>query len=121
VLVVDDNRDAADTLALILELTGHAVRTAADGPAGLRAAAEFRPDVVLLDIGMPGMDGYEVARRLRADLAVDGALLVALTGYGTEADRRRSAAAGCDAHLVKPVDPDELMTLIAAAPRRPGP
>jgi CheY-like chemotaxis protein len=104
VLIVDNNRDAADSLALLLRLAGHEVRTAYDGPAALDLARVWPPDVVLLDIGMPGMDGLEVARRLRQDLGLKQALLVALTGYGQDEDRRRSQEAGFNAHLVKPVD-----------------
>jgi PAS domain S-box-containing protein len=102
VLVVDDNADSAESLAMILSLRGHEARTALDGQEALAVAREFRPEVVMLDIGLPGMDGYEVARRLRADY--DGILLVALTGYGQDEDRRRSKEAGFDHHLVKPVD-----------------
>jgi two-component system CheB/CheR fusion protein len=118
---VDDNKDAADSMALLLRLGGHQVRVAHDGPAGLEAADSSPPEVVLLDIGLPkGMDGYEVARRLRARPEMDGALLIALTGYGQEEDRRRSREAGFDAHLVKPVDPEALRELIAQHPgRRP--
>jgi signal transduction histidine kinase len=113
VLVVDDNRDAADSLAMLLRLLGHEVGTAHDGMAALDAARAFVPEVVLLDIGLPNMDGYEVARRLRQEPALSGALLVALTGYGQEQDRRRSLEAGFDIHLVKPVDPDELEAILA--------
>jgi PAS domain S-box-containing protein len=113
VLVVDDNRDAAATLARFLALSGHDVRTAHDGKAALAAARTFRPEVVLLDISLPGMDGYQVARQLRERDGDGRALLAALTGYGQEEDRRRSHEAGFDAHLVKPADPDELLALIA--------
>lgn len=113
VLVVDDNRDAADSLAALLRLQGHAARIAYDGPAGLAAAAEFAPDVVLLDLGMPGMDGYEVARRIRAAPGLRGVALAALTGWGQPEDRRRTAAAGFDHHLVKPVEPAALEKLLA--------
>jgi PAS domain S-box-containing protein len=102
VLVVDDNADSAESLAMILEIRGHQARIAADGPQALEVARELRPEVVMLDIGLPGMDGYEVARRLRAEH--DGLLLIALTGYGQDEDRRRSKEAGFDHHLVKPVD-----------------
>jgi PAS domain S-box-containing protein len=113
VLVVDDNEDSADSLALLLELKGHEVRVALDGPAALATAHAFQPEVVLLDIGLPGMDGYEVARRLRAERAGEGGLLlVALTGYGQDEDRRRSREAGFDHHLVKPVDFDELTRVL---------
>jgi signal transduction histidine kinase len=113
VLVVDDNRDAADSLALLLKLMGHEVRTAYDGPAALQEARAWRPEVVLLDIGLPGMTGYEVARRLREERPPEELLLVALTGYGQEEDRRRSQEAGLDLHFVKPVDPNALRDLLA--------
>jgi PAS domain S-box-containing protein len=113
VLIVDDNQDAADSLALLLRRRGQEVRTAYDGPAALDLARAQPPDVVLLDIGMPGMDGLEVARRLRLDLGLKQALLVALTGYGQDEDRRRSQEAGFDTHLVKPVDLDTLEGLLA--------
>jgi CheY-like chemotaxis protein/two-component sensor histidine kinase len=113
VLVVDDNRDAADSLTMLLRSKGHDVRVAYDGPAALAAAGAFGPDLVLLDLGMPGMDGYEVARRLRGMPAFAGRVIAALTGWGQEADRRRTREAGFDHHLVKPVDPAELETLLA--------
>jgi two-component system CheB/CheR fusion protein len=113
VLLVDDNRDAADSLALLLQASGHEVRTAHDGLAGLEAARAARPEVVLLDIGLPRMDGYEVARRLRAQLGHD-VVLVALTGYGQADDRRRAREAGFNIHLVKPVDLDALERLLAS-------
>ena len=112
VLVVDDNADAAGTMAMLLELHGHVTREAGDGPAALATAAEFQPQMVLLDIGLPGMDGYEVARELRASPVTRGATLVALTGYGREEDRQLSLAAGFDHHLVKPVDLEELQRLL---------
>jgi PAS domain S-box-containing protein len=112
VLVVDDNTDAAESLAVLLRLSGHDARVANDGFAALRAAQEMRPDLILLDIGMPGMDGYEVARRLRQDAAFRDVKLVALTGWGQEEDRRRSKSAGFDAHYVKPIDPDVLEKLL---------
>jgi two-component system CheB/CheR fusion protein len=118
VLVVDDNVDAADSLRMVLEVQGgHTVRVAYDGAAALAAAAEFHPDAVLLDIGLPkGMDGYEVARRLRSVPGLEETPIVALTGYGRTEDRARSAAAGFTAHLVKPVDPEELRELLAQLP-----
>src|SRR5262249_26231253 len=116
VLVVDDNRDAADSLAMLLKLKGHHVRLAYDGPAALVAATEFGPDLVLLDLGMPGMDGYEVARRLRQTPGVESCTLAALTGWGQEEDRRRTRAVGFDRHLVKPVDSAELSALLASLP-----
>jgi PAS domain S-box-containing protein len=114
VLVVDDNTDAADSLALLLRLAGQDVRAAYDGPSALALAGEFRPELVFLDIGMPGMDGYEVARRLRQQPGVDGLTLVALTGWGQEEDRDRSREAGFDLHLIKPVEPGALDRLLAA-------
>jgi signal transduction histidine kinase len=117
VLVVEDNADAADSLALLLRATGYEVRVVGDGPAALEAAPGFRPDVVLLDIGLPKMDGYEVARRLRRDPATGDVLLVALSGYGQDEDRRRSHAAGFDAHFVKPVELEKLQALLAGASR----
>ncbi|MBI3946035.1 MAG: response regulator [Armatimonadetes bacterium] len=113
ILLVDDNADMAGMLAGLLELEGHAVRVALSGPAALELAAASPPDVVLLDIGLPGMDGYEVARRLRALDGVAHARLVALTGYGKEQDRLRSREAGFDAHLTKPVDLDALRRAVA--------
>jgi CheY-like chemotaxis protein len=104
ILVVDDNVDAAESLAKLLRLSGHEASTAYTGMAVAGAVAEHRPDVVLLDIGLPGLDGYEVARRLRAAPGGEGLLLIALTGYGQESDRQRSRAAGFDHHLVKPLD-----------------
>ena len=104
VLVVDDNADAADTLSEWLESFGHAVQVANDGHRALEAVSSFRPDIVLLDIGLPGLDGLEVARRLRARPAFDQMLLVAMTGYGHQSDREQTRAAGFDHHLVKPAD-----------------
>jgi signal transduction histidine kinase/ActR/RegA family two-component response regulator len=112
VLVVDDNVDSADTLALLLQLSGHEVATAYRGEAALDLAVERKPQVVFLDIGLPGMDGYEVARRLRAMPFAKGMTLVAMTGYGQDNDRRRSAEAGFDLHLVKPVDLTDLEALL---------
>jgi hypothetical protein len=100
--VVDDNRDAADSLSLLLQTQGHEVQTAYDGEEALELAPGFRADLVLLDIGLPLMNGFEVAKRLRSGGSV--ARLVALTGYGQPEDVRRSREAGFDAHLVKPVD-----------------
>src|SRR5262249_11675767 len=111
ILVVDDNVDAVDSLAILLQAVGHRVRTANDGTSALRLAAEARPDVVLLDIGLPGMDGYEVCRRLREQNG--GRLpIVAMTGYGQEKDRARALEAGFDAHTTKPVDFTQLLNLL---------
>jgi PAS domain S-box-containing protein len=113
VLVVEDNLDAAESMALLMRMSSHEVRVAHSGPAGLEAAVEYRPDVVLLDIGLPGMDGYEVARRLRQDAELKGVKLIAMTGYGRESDLQRSQEAGFDHHLVKPVNPLRLLELLA--------
>jgi signal transduction histidine kinase len=114
VLVVDDNADAADLLAELLGSYGHEVLVSHDGPRALELLANFRPEVAILDIGLPVMDGYELAARMREKL--DGVMLVALTGYGQDHDRARSAAAGFHHHLVKPVDPGRLLALISGAP-----
>jgi CheY-like chemotaxis protein len=116
VLVVDDNRDAAESLAKLMQMSGHEVRTLANGAAAIAQAAVFRPHVVLLDIGMPGMNGYEVARRLRELPDTDSMYLIAMTGYGTDEDRTRSAESGFDQHLVKPLDFAALEALLAARP-----
>jgi CheY-like chemotaxis protein len=116
VLVVDDNITSAESLAKVISLEGHDVRVAYDGGLALERVASFRPEVVLMDIGLPGMDGYEVARRLRGnpEVASGIALVVAITGYAEDEARRRSRAAGFDHHLVKPVDPDSLLALISS-------
>ena len=111
VLLVEDGADVRDSLAELLRHRGHSVHCAADGPAALARFAEVHPDVVLLDLGLPGMDGLEVAQRMRAATAGD-LPLIALTGYGAEADRQRTAAAGFLAHLVKPIVPAELFRLL---------
>ena len=112
ILVADDNRDAADSLQRVLALYGHEVRVAYDGASAVNVGSEFRPRVAILDIGMPGTNGYDVARALRTRQG-EGVTLVALTGWGQEADRRRSAEAGFDHHLIKPVDPQTLNALLA--------
>jgi CheY-like chemotaxis protein len=108
VLVADDNRDAAESLAMLLEMQGLDVRTAHDGQEALEIAESFRPDVVLLDIGMPRLDGYEVARRIRATPWGETMCLIALTGWGEGDDRRAALDAGFSEHLVKPVEPSQL-------------
>ena len=118
-LLVDDHPDAAESLAELLRLQGHDVAVANEGAAALEEARLRRPDVVLLDLGLPGMDGYEVARRLRAEEAGERTLLVALTGYGGEEDRRRSRESGIDHHLVKPVDLSALQRLLAERSAEP--
>jgi PAS domain S-box-containing protein len=115
ILVVDDNRDAAESLRMLLELAGCTVSVAFDGREALGAFEHFGPDIVVLDIGMPEMDGYEVARRIRAHPEGRSVLLVALTGWGQDEDKRRARAAGFDEHLMKPVDPTLLNELILAA------
>jgi PAS domain S-box-containing protein len=120
VLIVEDNADAAESLMMLLELLGLRVRIAADGPAALEAARANVPDVMLIDIGLPGMNGYELAQQIRQDATLRGVTLVALTGYGYEEDRQRALAAGFDYHLVKPVDPAKLDKLVAdIAPAKP--
>ncbi|HEX6999521.1 MAG TPA: PAS domain-containing protein [Gammaproteobacteria bacterium] len=112
ILVADDNQDAAHTLAMLLRLSGHEVRTAHGGEAALALASTFRPDIALLDIGMPDLDGYEVAKQLRRTPWGRGLRLVAVTGWGQEEDKRRARAAGFDHHLTKPVDPQQLAALL---------
>ena len=112
VLVVDDNIDAAQSMAKLLEMTGQETRLAYDGPSALQAALDYRPDVVLLDIGLPGLDGYEVAERIRQQATLKNVVLVALTGYGQDIDRQHSQAAGFDHHLVKPCNFDEIEKIL---------
>ncbi len=111
ILVVDDNRDAAESLSMLLELKGHVVRSAYDGEHALQVAEDFRPDIVLLDLGMPKMNGYEACRRIREHAWGAQMTLIAVTGWGQEDDRRKSSDAGFDGHLVKPVDPETLEEL----------
>jgi len=119
VLVVEDNKDAADSLRVLLELFGYAVQVAYTGTAGAEAAAAFGPDVILCDIGLPGLDGYKLAAQLRQNPATAKARLIALTGYGTDEDRRRSKEAGFEAHLTKPADPTALRALLNRGGRKP--
>ncbi|HYX22617.1 MAG TPA: response regulator [Thermoanaerobaculia bacterium] len=112
ILVIEDNRDAAETLADLLQLFGHETEVALTGPAGLDVARSFRPEVILCDIGLPGLDGYAVARGLRDEPSTRDARLIALTGYGRESDRQRTREAGFDLHLVKPLEPLELKRLL---------
>jgi signal transduction histidine kinase/CheY-like chemotaxis protein len=118
IMVVDDNIDAAQTLAMLLEIQGHRVGVEYDAHSALRRAPHERPGVMLLDIGLPDMDGFELARRLRAMPEMSGTLLVALTGYGQAADRERTAEAGFDPHLVKPANLPQIMEILADASRR---
>jgi CheY-like chemotaxis protein/two-component sensor histidine kinase len=117
VLIIEDNRDSAEMLRLLLEAAGHEVAVAHTGPDGVNAAHAFEPHVVVCDIGLPGMDGFEVAETLRQDPAMASARLLAVTGYGSEADRLRTVRAGFDAHLVKPVDPEALLAQLALGAR----
>jgi CheY-like chemotaxis protein len=117
ILVVDDNRDAAETLALMLRLEGNEVDVAFDGEAAISATAAFRPDVVLMDLGMPKVDGYEAARAIRADVTGHDVVLIALTGWGGDLDRELSRQAGFDRHLVKPVMPTDLLALLSSLDR----
>jgi CheY-like chemotaxis protein len=112
-VIVEDNADSREMLRVTLELAGHEVQEAHDGPSGLTAILRLLPDVALVDVGLPEFDGYEVARRVRA-AAGTSIRLVALTGYGQAADRRQALEAGFDAHVVKPIDPDALQAAIAA-------
>ncbi|HET8948441.1 MAG TPA: ATP-binding protein [Candidatus Polarisedimenticolia bacterium] len=112
-LVVDDNRDSAESLALLLKLTGHETNTALDGEAAVAAAQQILPDVVLLDIGMPKLNGYDACKRIRSEPWGRDMILIAQTGWGQEDDRRRTEEAGFDGHVVKPVDPDDLMKMVA--------
>jgi CheY-like chemotaxis protein len=113
VLVVDDNAHSVESLALIINLWGHDARVAYNGAEAIETARQYQPDVVLLDIGLPGMDGYAVARVLRDDPRVRHATLLAMTGYGRDEDRRDAIAAGFDRHLLKPLELDDLEALLA--------
>ena len=118
ILLVEDNRDARETLRLLLELEGHRVATAETGERAIELALEKRFTVALIDIGLPDLDGYQVARRIRASTVGDQMLLIALTGYGQPEDVRRALAAGFNAHVVKPVDPDTLTKTLADLSRK---
>ena len=119
VLVVDDSKDGADSLSVVLQMMGALTRVAYDGASALELIGTFHPTVVLLDIGMPDMDGHTVARQIRADAANASIRLIALTGWGTEAERRRSVEAGFDEHWVKPVEPATLKALVAGTAGNP--
>ena len=113
VLVVEDNRDTARTMSVLLEVWGHQPFVEYDGAAAVQAADRFRPDVILLDIGLPRLDGFEVARQVRR-LAGKQPFIICISGYGRDEDRRRSREAGCDHHLVKPADLDLLLRMLRA-------
>ena len=115
---MDDNVDAAESAAMLLRLRGHEVRTVHDGLSVLPAVRDFRPEVILLDIGLPGLTGYEVAKQLRSQPEFESLVLAALTGYGQDEDRRRSREAGFDLHLTKPLDPLKLEAVVAS--QHPG-
>jgi signal transduction histidine kinase len=120
VLIVDDNIDAAETLAMMLGILGQDTRQAHDGHAAITAAEDYQPELVFMDIGLPGLSGHEAAARIRKDLGMTGIYMIALSGYGTEEDRRKSLLAGFDAHLVKPLDPTTLPAILATAERHKG-
>lgn len=125
ILVVDDNRDAASMMSMLLDITGHETRVAHDGPQALVEAQAWLPDAVLLDIGLPLLSGHEVARRLRKEPWGRGMVLLALTGWGQDMDRQASQQAGFDAHLVKPIDHEAMLRLLGrllapGAPRGAG-
>jgi CheY-like chemotaxis protein len=112
VLIVEDNQDAQDALKCLLELWGHEVMVASDGVSGIQSALANRPEVALVDLGLPSVDGYEVARQIRAAMDASSPLLIALTGYGAPEQRAQALSAGFDLHMVKPVDPERLATLL---------
>jgi two-component system OmpR family response regulator len=115
VLLVDDSVDAAEAMSMLLETLGHEVRVVHDGPSALAIVDDFAPEVVILDIGLPGMSGFDVARELRMRAATKTALLIALTGYGADSDKQEARDAGFDHHLVKPVSFTAIETVIAAS------
>src|SRR5262249_23709871 len=120
ILVVDDNVDAAVSLAMLLRLMGQETEVVHDGPSALKTAPAFRPEIVLLDIGMPGMDGHEVARQLRRQADMDKACLVALTAYGQDKERELALEPGCNQHFTKPINPEALEQLLADAQPQDG-
>ena len=119
ILVADDNKDSAASLAMLLQIMGHEVRTADDGLQAVEAAEAFRPDVIVLDIGMPNLNGYEACHRIREQSWGRKAVLIAQTGWGNPEDKRRSLEAGFDHHIVKPVDPTVLEKLLASLQQTP--
>jgi DNA-binding response OmpR family regulator len=121
VLVVDDNRNTVESLTMLLDLHGNTTHTAYDGLEAVKLAEAVRPEIILLDIGLPRIDGYEACRRIREQEWGRNMIVVALTGLGHDDDRLRSRQAGFDMHLVKPVDPEILLAVLAATPREPRP
>jgi CheY-like chemotaxis protein len=119
VLVVEDNLDTVHTLVALLKAEGHTVEYAINGYAAISMATKFLPEVVILDLGLPGLDGFEVCTRLKRDPQFKGTRFIAVSGYFKDEDRIRSRAAGCDVHLAKPADPKHLLALVAAEPLRP--
>jgi signal transduction histidine kinase/CheY-like chemotaxis protein len=117
IVVIEDNKDAREMLGVLLNLEGHEVLEAVDGPTGIEVTEATGPELVFVDVGLPGVDGYEVARRLRASRRCKDTFLIALTGYGQPEDRRKALEAGFDAHIVKPIDPNQLTAVIASARR----
>ena len=120
VLIVDDNLDACETLAMMLELLGQQTRQAHEGAGALKAAQEYKPELIFMDIGLPGLTGHEIVERMRGELGMKDTYIVALSGYGTEEDRRKSLVAGFDNHFVKPLDPSSLPSVLAELERRRG-
>jgi CheY-like chemotaxis protein len=114
ILIVEDNADNREMMRILLESSGHVIHEAADGVSGVELAVQLEPDVVLIDIGLPGIDGYQVASQIRAKLR-DRSRLIALSGYGQQRDRQQAFDAGFDDHLLKPVDPAHLLTVLSAA------
>lgn len=121
VLVVEDNRDSAEALCVLLSLWGHHPHAALDAASAWDLALAHRPDVILLDLGLPGVDGWQLARRFRAEPALGSPLIIAVTGYGQQTDREKSAAAGIHLHLIKPVEPDVLKRVLDTRQQSQGP
>ena len=119
ILVVDDNHDSALSLAMMLSIMGHDTRTAHDGESAVETAESFLPEVILLDIGLPKLNGYEVAQRIRGEAWGRSMFLIAVTGWGQEEDRQRSSEVGLNVHMVKPVEPAALEKLLAGLPQDP--
>jgi CheY-like chemotaxis protein len=119
ILVVDNDEDSVEMLATLLRVQGHEVHTAHDGLEAVGAALAFQPEVVLMDLSLPTLSGYEAARRIREQMGAGGVILVALTGWGRDEDRRRTTEAGFDYHMTKPLEFDDFQNVLAAAPRNP--